>query len=88
MTTPSTARRAGAVTPKAVGPRLTLVVAVVAAAIMFAAGFFAGAILAKMVGAPDSATTIAGYIGGGALALFSAQGSARRMLRRRASRAG
>jgi hypothetical protein len=78
------ARATGAITPQAVGPRLTIVVAVLAAAVMFAVGLFAGTLAARAVGAPGSASAVAGYAVGGAFAVFSAQGSVRRMVRRRA----
>ena len=76
-----------ALTPRTVGPRLALVTAVVAAAVMFGVGLLAGRLAVVLAGWTGSTATWVGYGVAGAAAAFSAQASARRMRRARRRRA-
>ncbi|MFL6138543.1 MAG: hypothetical protein ACJ74O_12160 [Frankiaceae bacterium] len=87
MTTPRTASPLR-LSPATVGPRLSLVTAVLAAAVLFGAGLLTGHAVAALAGWSGSAATGSAYGTAAALAALSAQASARRVLRARRRRTG
>lgn len=76
-----------ALTPAAVGSRMAAITAVVAAAVMFGAGLLAGRFVMVTAGVDGGAASLVPLAVGALAAGYSAQGSARRMLRARARRA-